>query len=173
MNTFLEWHTSEGRHVLYTKSWIQIISNLNHFKCRSREAIRVTSLCTTMAAFILWMCPANERQCYIVTSSLIGWAHKQKDPCYGDICVPLLSVHGEDYVAHTSLILGLCPANERWRYKLAGANLESTLLLTLQFSCQFLWWLNPTPAGPSVGLSGAMLGVKLDKNDGSWTWYSQ
>ena len=29
---------------------------------------------------ILGMCPANQRRCYIVTSSLIGWAHTQKDP---------------------------------------------------------------------------------------------
>ena len=29
----------------------------------------------------LWMHPANERRLYIVTSSLIGWAHAQKDPC--------------------------------------------------------------------------------------------
>ena len=27
------------------------------------------------------MCPANQRWCYIVTSSLIGWAHRQNDPC--------------------------------------------------------------------------------------------
>ena len=36
--------------------------------------------------FILCMCPANERRRYIVTSSLIGWAHIQYDPwhvkCY-------------------------------------------------------------------------------------------
>ena len=32
------------------------------------------------AGIILCMCPANERQRYIVTSSLIGWAHKQYDP---------------------------------------------------------------------------------------------
>ena len=30
---------------------------------------------------ILWMRPANERRRYNVTSSLIGWAHPQKDPC--------------------------------------------------------------------------------------------
>ena len=29
---------------------------------------------------ILCKCPANER-CYIVMSSLIGWAHVQNDPC--------------------------------------------------------------------------------------------
>ena len=26
------------------------------------------------------MCPANERRCYIVTPSLIGWPHTQNDP---------------------------------------------------------------------------------------------
>ena len=30
---------------------------------------------------ILCMGPANERQCYIVTSPLIGWAHTKNDPC--------------------------------------------------------------------------------------------
>ena len=33
------------------------------------------------AVIILWMRPANERRRYIVTSSLIGWAHPQNDPC--------------------------------------------------------------------------------------------
>ena len=30
------------------------------------------------------MLPANERWCYIVTSSLIGWVHLQNDPCFMD-----------------------------------------------------------------------------------------
>ena len=29
----------------------------------------------------MWICPANERQCYNVTQSLIGWPHSQNDPC--------------------------------------------------------------------------------------------
>ena len=33
---------------------------------------------------IFWMPPANETQCYIVTSSLIGWVHTQNDPCIPD-----------------------------------------------------------------------------------------
>ena len=28
---------------------------------------------------ILWMPPANQRRCYIATSSLIGWAYTQND----------------------------------------------------------------------------------------------
>ena len=40
---------------------------------------------TPFAVIILCMCPANERQCYIVTSSPIGWVHTQNDPwlCLG------------------------------------------------------------------------------------------
>ena len=42
------------------------------------------SQCSTThyPGIILCMHPANERWCYIVTSSLIGWVHAQKDPCY-------------------------------------------------------------------------------------------
>ena len=35
---------------------------------------------THHAGIILCMRPANERRRYIVTSSLIGWAHTQNDP---------------------------------------------------------------------------------------------
>ena len=42
------------------------------------------SLCTWQhnwnVGIILCMRPANERRCYIVTSSLVGWAHAQNDP---------------------------------------------------------------------------------------------
>ena len=32
------------------------------------------------SGIILYMCPVNERWCYNVTPSLIGWAHTQNDP---------------------------------------------------------------------------------------------
>ena len=35
---------------------------------------------TPVSEFILWMRPANERRCYIVTSSPIGWVHSLSDP---------------------------------------------------------------------------------------------
>ena len=35
----------------------------------------------TSTGIILCMCPAIERRCYNVMSSLIGWAHTQNDPC--------------------------------------------------------------------------------------------
>ena len=34
------------------------------------------------SGIILCMRPANERWCYTVTPSLIGWAHTQNDPCH-------------------------------------------------------------------------------------------
>ena len=37
-----------------------------------------------MAEIILWMCPANDRWRYIVTLSLIGWAHRLNDPSDGE-----------------------------------------------------------------------------------------
>ena len=42
------------------------------------------SSCTASSGIILCMRPANERWCYNVTSSLIGWAHSQNYPwsCY-------------------------------------------------------------------------------------------
>ena len=39
----------------------------------------------TMEPIIWYMHPANERRRYNVTSSLIGWAHSQNDPCYHNI----------------------------------------------------------------------------------------
>ena len=39
------------------------------------------------AGIILCMRPANERRCYNVTSSLIGWVHARNDPC-PCICFP-------------------------------------------------------------------------------------
>ena len=38
------------------------------------------SLLVETARIILFMCPANERWCYNVTSSLIGWVHTQNNP---------------------------------------------------------------------------------------------
>ena len=35
-----------------------------------------------IAGIVLCMRPANERRCYNVTPSLIGWVHAQNDPCY-------------------------------------------------------------------------------------------
>ena len=48
---------------------------------------------------ILCMRPANERRCYIVTSSLIGWAHSQNDPWKGHVKLSGELVLEEHFVA--------------------------------------------------------------------------
>ena len=42
----------------------------------------------------LWMHQANERRYYIVTLSLIGWVHAQKDPCVSQrpVTVPCIDL---------------------------------------------------------------------------------
>ena len=46
------------------------------FCLRQRQKIDTTS-----AGIILWVHTANDRRCYIIMSSLIGYAHSQTDPC--------------------------------------------------------------------------------------------
>ena len=41
---------------------------------------------SSLAGIISCMRPTNERRRYIVTSSLIGWAHTQNDPCQVMAC---------------------------------------------------------------------------------------
>ena len=50
---------------------------------------------------ILWMRPANERRRYNVTSSPIGWAHTQNDPC-PSITMPLFSLQYSIDAIHLS-----------------------------------------------------------------------
>ena len=47
-----------------------------------KSNIRLSHIAKTVAAgIILCMRPANEKRRYVVTSSLIDWAHTQNDPC--------------------------------------------------------------------------------------------
>ena len=49
-----------------------------------------------VSGIILCMCPANERRCYYVTSSLIGWVHAQNDPYVSCTILPRLTLWGAD-----------------------------------------------------------------------------
>ena len=56
---------------------------LNHiffvYEKNQRNTLEVTVYSINHAGIILGMGSANERWCYMVTSSLIGWAHIQND----------------------------------------------------------------------------------------------
>ena len=63
-----------GRGNMIYRSTMVATLYINHnwsFKSRSISIPKI----------ILFMRPTNERRRYIVTSSLMGWAHAQKDPC--------------------------------------------------------------------------------------------
>ena len=53
-------------------------------RCPGAKQVPCHDMClhfNNYAGIILCMRPANERRRYNVTSSLIGWAHTQNDPC--------------------------------------------------------------------------------------------
>ena len=61
----------------WSLKWILIYSSrLEHLK----DIWYILSVC--YLGIILCMRPANERWCYTVTPSVIGWAHTQNDPYY-------------------------------------------------------------------------------------------
>ena len=63
---------------------------------------------------ILCMCPANERRCYNVTSSLIGWTHTQNDP-WIQVCVTKLWIpHGTSHCAARVTKQCTIHAEETW-----------------------------------------------------------
>ena len=73
---------------LQRKMWIFPLhyNNINKIKTgqsssRLCMALSVSVFLYLSAGIILCMRPANERWRYSVTSSLIGWAHSQNDPC--------------------------------------------------------------------------------------------
>ena len=63
-----------------------IVSNLDHVMTGNACNQGRARSSAVLAGIILCMRPANERRRYIVTSSFIGWAHAQTDPCLVTIC---------------------------------------------------------------------------------------
>ena len=52
-----------------------------HIQWRNNMPISINVVPDDEPGIILYTHPANERRRYNVTSSLIGWAHTQNDPC--------------------------------------------------------------------------------------------
>ena len=77
-----------------------------------------------LSGIILWMHPANERWRYNVTSSLIGWALTQNDPC---TCG--LTQCGWNTIGHLSYFISMALHAEVWGYILLKY-LHATMLAT-------------------------------------------
>ena len=86
----MAWCLASPSHYL-SQCWsiLYVAIILNHIELWNDR--RVNNL-KMNAKIILCMCPANERWRYNVTSSLIGWAHSQNDPCEWSWCWHCTSV---------------------------------------------------------------------------------
>ena len=72
LERYYEIGIASYRRVTYTDVWRSHFSLF--LKCRNKSR-------QSFPGIILCVRPANERRRYIVTPSLIGWAHTQNDPC--------------------------------------------------------------------------------------------
>ena len=70
----------ELRHVLKNQL-LQWSNHWQHSRDHYFSLIPMTHVSNIFTGTILHTCPANERRCYTETPSLIGWVHRQNDPC--------------------------------------------------------------------------------------------
>ena len=103
----------------------------------------------TQSGIIMCRCPVNERRRYNVTSSLIGWAHSQNDPCsvkyFFKVCFTV-SNHNSGLEQDCSIssvstveILQSCTNSSIWMY-VVEANLKN--------KDKFYWYLYTTKREP-------------------------
>ena len=77
---------------------------------------------------ILGLRPANERQCYFVTTSLIGWAQTENQPCtssnggYVNSSVP-----GKSACIFQSSLIGISPGRLRWCPRMNALGLSENI----------------------------------------------
>ena len=102
-----------------------------------------------LPGIILWMCPANERWCYIVTLSLFGWVHTQNDPCImpfpiilqGSFCVCVQPIRDNVAIVTSSFIGWVYIQNYSWSRMWVLSyviNLHATLALIVCVNCIFI-----------------------------------
>ena len=79
--------------IMFIKTEVAIMKSPFHQRTVHVQTLIVNII--THPVIILCMYPDNERRCYNVKLSLIGWAHKQNDPCPSDPCIyrPPQQVH--------------------------------------------------------------------------------
>ena len=76
----------------------------------------------SFAEIIFYMHPANERRRYLVTSSFIGWAHTENDPCIcGHCCWKFMQkTTSQETCAHsngTFWLLLCCVSKQSFKHK--------------------------------------------------------
>ena len=79
--TLVSSHSGLLRELLCLLHIITIVGLTYAITNRQKYYISYNMLISLLSGIFLCMCPANERQRYNVTLSLIGWAHTQNYPC--------------------------------------------------------------------------------------------
>ena len=67
--------------ILSRGRWVNVLIDIYHVVLLLFHCCILLELKLTQGSFCVCVCPANKRWRYIVTSSLIGWAHSQNDLC--------------------------------------------------------------------------------------------
>ena len=88
---------------------------------------------------ILCMCPANERRCYNITSSLIGWAHTQNDPCLFEV---LQFLPGLCNVCCLKILNSLAPGRSEYDSKNMIFNFDLLIGIFRSSYDNVLWWMS-------------------------------
>ena len=72
------WSRSLSPYGVTRPQWVN--QDFSCFQKALTKSVHLTRAFRVISRIILWIRPANERQSYNVTSSLIDWAHSQDDP---------------------------------------------------------------------------------------------
>ena len=92
------------------------------------------------------MHPVNGRRRYIVTSSLIGWAHAQNDPCYRD-CFNIIKMsviqiksydNRHDVLLRTETICIIIPV---WQYEISLCKHDDIKTVLNPLRSEWMWWI--------------------------------
>ena len=118
------------------------------------------------------MRPSNERRRYSVTSSLIGWAHTQNDPCCNDMdtwqrqCLYIFFVAGKNY--HDNTNNALSSQTKRilihWGRNDVAASLETIFANALPWISFTACWFNSSPLDEMAAISQTLFSCAF-----SWT----
>ena len=99
------WPRSMSPYGMTRSQWVKLYYYPESFVYHASNA-RNWWIVDTATGIILWMRPANERGCYIVMSSLIGWVHTQNDPCCRRWC--FIGSWGKSHFLYISLMVPCC-----------------------------------------------------------------
>ena len=101
--SFVKWVPGLGHLVMFTGMQHESVWRRSVLLQSFLLGILLASWPLLMQGSYFWMRPSNERRRYNVTSSLIGLAHAQNNPCWCDMPLELCLHHGHNAEWHHDL----------------------------------------------------------------------